>query len=186
MNWKFASMVLVFACLTSGGDTLNIVARAQTNPVVFTTVPKLVIGHLQFGNEAEFLVRGRASLTVNTANENDTLAGTLVYALPNDARQKIAQFSGKALNDIPSNLSLKNVSASFQRGTACPLVKLDVSLKEADVAGVKLLFDRVSLDIHETPNQINQLFCGWTRQINAKRQRHGIIAAINRLLTVEN
>jgi hypothetical protein len=186
MNWKFASMVLVFACLASGRNTLNVAARAQTNPVIFTTVPKPVIGHLQSTGRNGFAVRGRASLTVAVANENDTLAGTLVYALPDDARQKIAQLSGKALKDVPGNITVKNVTASFQQGTACPLVKLDVSLKEADVAGVKLSFDRVNLDIHETPNQINQLFCGWTRQINAKRQRHGIIAAINRLLTTEN
>jgi hypothetical protein len=186
MNWKFASIVLVFACLPVGGDTLNMAARAQTSPVIFTTVPKIVIGHLQSSSVAEFPVRGRASLTVTAANENDTLAGTLVYALPDDARQKIAQLSGKALNNVPSSVTVKNVTASFQRGTACPLVKLDVSLKEANVAGVRLFFDRVNLDIHETPNQINQLFCGWTRQINAKRQRQGIIAAINRLLTVEN
>jgi hypothetical protein len=41
------------------------------------------------------------------------------------------------------------------------------------------------LDIHETPEQMNQLFCSWTRQINAKRQRRGIIAAINRLIQPE-
>lgn len=186
MNRKFASMVLAFACLAFCGGMVSALAQVQTNPIVFTTVPSLVIGHLQPGSGTGFPVRGRASLTVTAAHDNDTLVGTLVYALPDDARQKIAQLSEKALKDIPSNISVKNVTASFQRGTACPLLKVDVLLKEADVAGTKLLFDRVSLDIHETPNQINQLFCNWTRQINARRQRQGIIAAINRLITVEN
>lgn len=160
--------------------------RAQNNSIVFATVPKLVIGRLQSSGDAGLPVHGRASLTVTSANENDTLTGTFVYTLPDDGRQKIAQLSGKPLNDIPRIVSVKNVTARFQRGAACPLVKLEVLLKEADIAGIKLLFDRVNLDIHETPNQINQLFCGWTRQINAKRHRYGIIAAINRLITVEN
>ena len=158
----------------------------QTNPIVFTTAPKLVIGQLQSGGGPALPVRGHASLTITVANENDTLAGTFVYTLPDDIRQKIAQRSGKALNNISANIQVKNVTANFQRGTACPLLKIEVLIKEADVAGAKLLFDRVTLDIQETPNQMNQLFCSWTRQINAKRQRHGIIAAINRLIQVEN
>lgn len=183
---KFASMVLAFACLAFCGGMVNALAQLQTTPIVFTTVPKLVIGHLQSGPGTDFAVHGRASLTVTAANDNDTLTGTLVYTLPDDARQKIAQLSGKVLKDIPSNISVKNATASFQRGTACPLLKVEVLLKDADIAGTKLFFDRVSLDIHETPDQINQLFCNWTRQINARRQRQGIIAAINRLITVEN
>lgn len=185
MNRKFASIVLAFVCLAFCSSPLGLAAHAQTTPIVFTTIPKLVIGQLQFSGRP-IPVRGRASLTITAANENDTLAGTLVYSLPDDARQKIAQLSGKALNDVPSNISVKNITANFQPGTACPLIKLEVLLKEANVAGVKLLFDRINLDIPETQGQINQLFCSWTRQINAKRQRYGIIAAINRLITVEN
>lgn len=187
MNRKFASTVLALISIaTSGIAALDVTARVPIVPIVFTTVPKLILGHLQAGNSPAFIVRGRASLTVTAANEGDTLAGTFVYTLPDDARQKIAQLSGKALNDVPNSISVKNITAIFRRGTACPLVQLEVSMKEADVAGAKLSFDRVNLDIHETPDQMNQLFCSWTRQINAKRQRQGIIAAINRLITVED
>lgn len=186
MNRKIASTVLVFVYLALCGDAASTSARVQTTPIVFTTIPKPIVGRLQTGNGTDFLVRGRASLTLTVANEDDTLTGTFVYSLPEDARQKIAQSSGKSLKDVPDNIQVKNVTASFQRGTACPLMKFDVSLKETEVGGMKLLFDRISLNIPETPNQINQLFCGWTRQINARRERHGIIAAINRLITVEN
>lgn len=187
MNRKFASTVLAFVGLAVGGDAnLNTAARVPTNPIVFTTAPKLILGHLQAGNSPDFVVRGRASLTVTAANEDDTLAGTFVYTLPDDARQKIAQLSGKTPNDILNTISVKNITAKFHRGTACPLVRLEVSLKDTDIRGVKLFFDRINLDIHETPDQMNQLFCSWTRQINAKRQRQGIIAAINRLITVED
>ncbi len=174
--------------MMGGWITFATRVRAQTKPVVFTTTPKPVSARLQFSDGSSFAVRGRASLTATAANEDDTLTGTLLYVLPDAARKKIAQTAGKSLNDIPSNITMKNVSASFRHGAACPLVRLEVSVKEAEfngVQGVKLLFDHLALEIQETPGQINQLFCNWTRQINAKRQRHGIIAAINRLIQPE-
>ncbi len=166
--------------------------RGQAKPVVFTTTPKPVSAELQLSDGSSVTVRGRASLTVTAANEDDTLTGTLVYTLPDDARQKIAQTAKKSLKDVPRNVSLKEVSASFRHGTACPSMTLEVSVKEAEVqatpgsaGGTKLRFDRVDLNIHEAPDQMTQLFCSWTRQINAKRQRRGIIAAINRLIQPE-
>ena len=189
MNWKFANAVFASVCLMTGGwITFATMARAQAKPVVFTTTPKPVNTRLQFSDGSSFAVRGRASLTVTAANEDDTLTGTLLYVLPEDARKKIAQMASKTLNDVPSNVTMKDVSANFRHGTACPLMRLEVSVKEAEIngaRGAKLRFDRVALDIQETPAQINQLFCSWTRQINAKRQRHGLIAAINRMIQPE-
>ncbi len=161
-------------------------AGAQTKPVIFTTAPKPVIAKLQLRDGSNLAVHGRASLTVTAANEDDTLAGTLIYTLPDDARQQIAQMAGKGLTDVPSSITVKDAIANFRHGTACPLVRLEVSVKEAETTGAKLHFDRVVLDIQETPDQMNQLFCSWTRQINAKRQRRGVIAAINRLIQVED
>ena len=186
MNRKFASIVFAFVSLAVGpGATIQATAQSSRAPIVFTTVPKLVPGRLPISNGPDFVIRGRASLTVTTANDDDTLTGTLVYVLPSDARQRIAQLVGKSLADIPTSLAVKKVTAKFQRGTACPLVQLEILLKEADFGGTRLFFDHINLDIRETPDQINQLFCSWTRQINAKRQRQGIIAAVNRLITVE-
>jgi hypothetical protein len=189
MNWKFASAAFVFICLLIGGwVALGAMASTQTKPIVFTTTPKPVSASLQLSDGSSFAIRGRASLTVTTANEDDTLTGTLVYTLPDDTRQKIARTTGKTLKDIPSSATLKAVSANFRHGTACPLVRLEVSVKDAEINaawGAKLRFDHVVLDIHETPEQMNQLVCSWTRQINAKRQRRGIIAAINRLILPE-
>jgi len=185
---KFASAVLASVCLLMGGWVAPAAARGQAKPVVFTTTPKPVSAQLQLSDGSSFAVRGRASLTVTAANDDDTLTGTLIYALPDDARQKIARTANLALKNVPSSLALKDVSANFLRGTACPLVRLEVSAKGAEIPGVGgagIRFDRVVLDIRETPEQMNQLFCGWTRQINAKRQRRGIIAAINRLIRPE-
>ncbi len=189
MNHKFASKLLLFAALTgwyraSEGARLPSVNQAKPQ-VVFTTVPKLVTANLKLGDGSNLSVRGYATLTLVRANEDDSVTGTIVYRLPEDARQKIAQSSQRKLADIPPIITQKDIKANFRRGTACPLVRLQVSANDTVVAGASVHFDTLMLDINETPNQINQLFCSWTRQINAKRSHLGIIAAINRLITVE-
>ena len=189
MNGKFASKLLLLACLT-GSSELGAGIRPQVveqtkPPVVFMTAPKLIGANLKFADGSSSIVRGRATLTAVKANEDDSLTGTLVYLLPDEARQKLAQASKRNLAEIPQNITQKDLTVNFERGTACPLVRLQVPVKETTIGNVTLHFDHVMLDIHETPDQINQLFCNWTRQINAKRQRLGIIAAINRLITPE-
>jgi hypothetical protein len=208
MNWKRPNTVLVFACLLA----VTVIAFAQTpdpqksntstatNPqtanagaangrqasqLIYTTLPKTSVANLKSGESSVQEIRGKITFTLTAANYDDTVTGTLVYTIPNEARQKIAQVSEKPLNSIPASVSQKGVVASFQRGAACPVINLEIGATELDVAGVKLSFKRVVVDIIETPTQIPQLFCAWTRQINAKRQRRGIIASLNRLITVE-
>jgi hypothetical protein len=190
---KFASAAFAFVWLiVCGWVAPAFTVRGQAKPVVFATTPRPISAELQLSDGSSVAVRGRASLTVTAANEDDTLTGTLVYTLPDDARQKIARTANKNLKDVPSNITLKDVSAKFRHGTACPSMTLEVSVKETGIQvtggaieGTKLRFDRVVLNIHEAPDQMTQLLCNWTRQINAKRQRRGIIAAINRLLQPE-
>ncbi len=193
MNLKFASKLLLLICL-AGWSGLDVSVRSQTAaqtkpsvraPVIFTTAPKLVEAKLKLADGSNSMVRGRVTLTVVKANENDSLAGTLVYILPDETRQKIAQSSGRKLADIPTNITQKELTANFRRGTACPLIKLLISANEAEIGNAALHFDNFALEIYETQAQINQLFCSWTRQINTKRQRLGIIAAINRLITID-
>ncbi len=189
MNHNFASKLLLFACLTGWYGThweARLRSVDQAKPlVIFTTVPKRIAANLKLSNGSTSSMHGFATLTVVKANEDDSLTGTLVYRLPDDARQKIAQASGRKLAEVPTSITQTNLTANFRRGTACPLVKLQVLANDAAVGDATVNFDNVTLDITETPTQINQLFCSWTRQINAKRQRLGIIAAINRLITVE-
>ncbi len=182
MNWKFASAILLLNCWLGAGP---VVIRQPVQPAVFTTAPKIVKSQLKFDGGEDLTVSGSAALTITRANENDSMTGTLVYTLSDDERRKIADRSGKALNDLPSKIIQKNLTANFQRDSACPIIKVQVAIKEAEFIGAKLSFDRVTLDIFESPNRLNQLFCGWTRQINVKRQRLGIIAAINRLIAPE-
>ncbi|MGE0127844.1 MAG: hypothetical protein AB7U82_07180 [Blastocatellales bacterium] len=199
MNWKLSSVIFVFACLLiainaifaqPNARQLNAqVASAQaantkqSNQIVYTTPPKTAVAKLSSGESKAYEVRGKVTFTLTAANNNDTVAGTLVYTIPDEARQKIARISGKPLNSIPASVVKKDVVAGFQDGAACPVVNIEIGATELDVAGVKLSFNRIVTDIIETPGEVPQHFCAWTRQINVKRQRRGIVASLNRLIT---
>jgi hypothetical protein len=130
-------------------------------------------------------IHGYAALTVTYANDNDTITGTFILSFSDDARQKIAEIAGKPLNSIPANILKKDIVAVFQSGTSCPVVHLKINGMELEIAGVKATINRTVLDMVETQDQVPQLICSWTRQINTKRQRRGIIAAVNRLISPE-
>lgn len=176
-------------CLTEWHGTreqARLLSVNQTKPlVIFTTAPKLIAANLKLNDGSSSSVHGFATLTIVKANADDSLTGTLVYRVPDKVRQKIAESSGRKLAEVPNNITQTNLTASFRRGTACPLIRLQVVANDAVLGDATVHFDSVTLEIAETSNQINQLFCSLTRQINAKRQRLGIIAALNRLITVE-
>lgn len=181
MSKKFSSAVIAFICALGATECV----RAQgAKPLIFTTTPKSVAARLGDSHNKTSL-RSTAVLTINAAHEDDTVIGALVFVFADEARRQLAQASGQPLKAIPANFVRKDVTANFRSGTACPVLHLEVGASEIEVAGVKLSFDRLTLDIYETPAQITQLFCNWTRQLNVKRQRRGIIAAINRLLVGE-
>lgn len=180
-----ANGILLFASMMAQAyESVSVVPSVeQIKPATgFTTTPKAVSAQLKLADGTIFSVSGRATFTVIQANENDTVTGTLVFDLSAEAREKIAHASNGALKSVPTSVSVDELTASFQRGAACPQIKLLLAAKTVVLVGAQLSFDRVVLNINETPEQMNQLFCSWTRQINVKRQRQGIIAAINRLL----
>jgi len=189
MNCKFASKLLLFACLI-GWSGMDADVRSQTAEqakpqVVFASAPKLIAATLKLADGSNSAVRVQATLNIVKANEDDSLTGTLVYRLADESRQKISQTAKRNLAEIPISITQKDLTVNFRHGTSCPLIRLQIPENDAEIGNAKLHVDSVTLDIHEAPDQINQLFCSWTRQINAKRQRLGIIAAINRLITVE-
>src|SRR5678810_562209 len=96
------------------------VAAQNRKRVVFLSQQKIAIGTLSDGSD----VRGKATFTVTAANSDDTLAGTFTYVIPDEARQKIAQLTGKQLTAVPSTFTVKDVVASFQKQTACPVVHI--------------------------------------------------------------
>jgi len=156
----------------------------ELKPVVFTSAPRPVTARVSMDEKEQNLkVHGKAAFTITTANDDDTVTGTVVFTIDQDARQAIAELTGNDLKSTPASYSRKNVIAHFRKGTACPVIALEISKIELDLGGATACLDRISPVINESPEQISLLFCSWTRQINTDRHRLGIIAAINHLLT---
>ncbi len=175
----FLALVTLLLCLPGQLPATNAQAR---KPQTFTTPPKPVTAYLPQSGQADYEIRGQAAFSVTAANGDDTLTGTFVYTLPDAARQKIATLAARPLNQIPALLSKKGVKATFQKETGCPLLHWELAPEELEIVGVKIHFKKVALDVPETREQLTQLFCHWARQINVKRQRRGLIAAVNRAL----
>jgi hypothetical protein len=201
MNWRLPKAISVLAILLAAGATAFAQSTAQSSDpkgadmqaadtrqapqVVYTTPPKMSVAKLRLGESEVREVRGNITFTLTAANYNDTVVGTLVFTIPEEARKKIAEVSGEPLTSIPASVAQKDVTAGFRKGTSCPMVSLEIGATEFDVAGAKLSFDRVAVSVIETREEVPQHFCVWTRQINANRQRRGVIASLNRLITVE-
>ncbi len=175
------NLLFAFPLLFSG-----LLGQPQTRqPSVFTTPPKAVSVFLEQPDKPALEIHGKAALTVTAANSDDTLTGTFVYALPDEARQTLAKLAQQPLSNIPALLAKKAVSARFQKDSACPWLRWEMNPETLEIAGLRLRLKPVVLEAPETRDYLGQLFCHWARQINVNRQRRGIIAAINRALTGE-
>jgi hypothetical protein len=201
MHWKLSNAIFLFVCLLATGaaafaqsapqssgpqeaDKQAADAR-QTPQVVYTTPPKISVAMFKLGDSEACEVRVNVTFTLTAANYDDTVVGTLVFTIPEVARKKIAEASGEPLTSIPARAERKDVAAGFRKGTSCPGISLEIGATELEVAGAKLSFDRVVVNVFETLEEVPQHFCFWTRQINANRSRRGVIASLNRLITVE-
>jgi hypothetical protein len=201
MHWKLSNAIFFLVCLLAAGaaafaqsapqssgsqeaDKQAADAR-QTPQVVYTTPPKTSVAMFKLGDSEACEVRGNVTFTLTAATYDDTVVGTLVFTIPEGARKKIAEASGEPLTSIPARVERKDVAAGFRKGTSCPEVSLEIGATELEVAGAKLSFDRVVVNVVETLEEVPQHFCVWTRQINANRSRRGVIASLNRLITVE-
>jgi hypothetical protein len=179
MASKFSLALAALLLCLPGQPSINAQGR---KPQTFTTPPKAVTAYLSQSGQADYEIRGQAAFSVTAANNDDTLTGTFVYTLPDAARQKIATLAARPLDQIPALLAKKEVKATFQKETACPLLHWEVAPEELEIVGIKIHFKTVVLDVPETRDYLTQLFCHWARQINVNRQRRGLIAAVNRAL----
>jgi hypothetical protein len=124
------------------------------------------------------------------ANSDDTVTGTLNYAIPHEVRQKIAAHAGLALDTVPSVMTRQKVIASFEQATAPPAIHLLTGPMEMEVMGVKVYFNRITLDINArnapetlySNDEIEALITAWARQIVDGRPRRGIIYHLNRVI----
>jgi hypothetical protein len=169
-------------------------APVTPRPVVFTTAPKVTVGKLKTSETETYDVRGKITFTITAANSDDTVAGTVNYTIPDDARQKIAAITSKPLNSVPSSFTRNDTVAGFQKMTAPPIIHLEISPIDVDVAGATLKFNRITLDVNGrestdqkyTNEEMETLLTVWARQIANGRPRRGIIATMNKRIAGES
>src|SRR5574341_58708 len=195
MNTKLTRTALTLVILLGAAIVVNAQQTVTPKPVVFTTAPKLSIAKLKNSETDVYDVRGKITYTITAANSDDTLAGTINYTIPDDARQKIAAMTGKPLASVPSSITRKDVVAGFQKGAAPPIIHLEISPMDVDVAGAKLHFNRIQLDVNArdgassskfSNEELEALLTKWAQQILAGRARRGIIAVMNRRIAGED
>jgi hypothetical protein len=189
-----SAILLVISLLCAAAAAAGQTPDMAPKPVSYTTAPKLVVAMLKDGGQDVYEVHGKVTFTITAANSDDTIAGTLNYAIPDDARQKISALNSKPLNTIPTTVTRKDILAIFQKGTSAPIIHLEVAPSDVDVTGVEMAFNRIVLDINGreggsitqySKEEMEALFTVWARQINNHRARRGVIARINKLINGE-
>lgn len=157
--------------------------QIQQKPQTIATAGKVIKAAFTNNDREVRNVEIIAAFAISEARADDTVAGALVFTLPESSRRLIAESSGKQPSEIPASITQPDVIASFEKGTACPEVEFVFPPLDLNVASVKLQAKRFSLHLIETPQELPRLFCIWTRQINAHYEnRQGVVRRINRLL----
>jgi hypothetical protein len=160
-------------------------AQGQAKTETAATATKLVVAKLKGGAGDTYEVRGRAMFTLVAANGDGSLVGTITYNIPDEARARIAQLTGKPVTQIPVRVIHKDVVATFQKATECPVLHLEFTPLDINVAGANLHFNRFVLDISEDGQRLNRLLCVVAKQLNANRTFRGPVKQINAILAGE-
>lgn len=158
-------------------------AQGQSKGETISTPMKLVVSKLKVSEGEAYEVRGKALFTLTAANSDGSITGTITYNIPDDARAKIAQMTGKPMAQIPVRVSQKEVVATFQKATECPVLHLEFTPLDINVAGANVHFNRFVLDINDEGQKLHRLLCIVAKQINAGRPFRGVIRQINITLT---
>ena len=180
MKTNTLKVLFLSACLLVVGVATQ--AQAKKKGETITTVPKLVVTKLKVSEGESFDVRGKATFVLAAVNSDDSFTGTITYTLPEDARAKIAQITGKPVAQIPATITQAEVNGNFQKLTECPVLHVDFSAMDLVVAGAKVHFNRFTVDISDSGREITMLACKMAVQINVGRQRRGIIRRMNEII----
>ena len=152
------------------------------SPIFYTTPPKLVRARAILDPLTEIRVNGQTVYTITRANDDDTITGTLSFALDTESRTKLGEALKKRSATLPAIFTRTGAIAHFQKGTACPVAHLEIEPLVIDSAAIKLSLPRLSLTILEGKDEITPQLCFWARQIGTGRMRRGVIAALNRMI----
>jgi hypothetical protein len=176
----------IFATLCILFTVVSVSAQGQAKGETISTSTKLVVSKLKNGDGAANEIRGRAMFTLSAANNDGSLVGSITYTIPDEARARIAQAAGKPLTQIPVRVTHKDVVATFQKTTECPVLHLEFTPLDVNVGGTTIHFNRFVLDINEDGQKLSRLLCVVAKQINANRSYRGVIKQINTVITGED
>jgi hypothetical protein len=185
MRLAWLCLLLLLLSISSNAQT-NTPPRPETparKPLTLQSLPKPSPVKWKSVDGKELELRGQLAFAVTRANEDDTLTGWMLYLLADDQREQLAKHTEQPLKSIPTYLLQVNVPASWVKGASCPAPKIETGELAFEILGGKIHFNQAMLEFRETPDYLPQLICHWTRQINTRKQRRSIIAAVNRALT---
>jgi hypothetical protein len=158
------------------------------------TAPSRTVG-VRIGTHPR-IFEGRLSLTLLEAFTDDSLRAVVVLTLDDAERSRIAKqlspLSGAGVAgsiELPATIGHEELKVRWHRGTSCPDVEIDLPPLTLNASGVTLTTvpSRFRIEIPLVAiDSLPQLLCSWTRQINARRPRVGVVMAINRLLLPES
>jgi hypothetical protein len=166
----------------------NGLAGTQTRqPVVFSTPPQVASLTVRAPNAQPRRLDALVAYTLTSALTDDTLAGTLNISFVSISKKgkPPIPLTDDLLQGLPQTISRQNVSAGFVRQTSCPRLKLQIA--EVALEGSAAVIESFVIVLPEKQDdEVSQLLCFWTTQINSNRVRKGIVARINRLIQVED
>jgi hypothetical protein len=178
----FALGILAFVSVELAAQGTAPGATPGRTPIFYTTPPKISRARAILDPLTEIRVDGQTIFTVTRANDDDTITGTLNFALDTESRTKLAEALKKRGATLPATFTMTGAVAHFQKGTACPIAHLEIEPLVIDSAAIKLNLPRLSLTIVEGKDEITPQLCFLARQIGTGRMRRGVIAALNRMI----
>ena len=175
----------------SASSARGAVMAPQRDRPLITLTPQRI--KLQVGSPPRTLT-GQASLTLLEAYTDDSLRAIVAVTIDDAERIRLAKIvavpGGTATTSppasaIPAVVGRQEVRVRWRRGTSCPDAEIELPALTLTAAGLQFATSpsrfRIEIPL-VTIDTLPQLLCSWTRQINARRPRAGVIMAINRLL----
>lgn len=177
MNTKSHVICTLIACLLF----LIGVAFAQEKmrkPQTLITKQKLIIGTLRINESRVIKVKGSAVFNVTACQTNKTLTGALTIRFEEASRELLELLDKRMEKPFLSAITLQNVIADFAKGAECHALKLEFQPVSIAINGVTLQFDKFTLDLKESNQEVYRVLCYYVRCVIECRQ----VRRINELL----
>lgn len=153
-----------------------------------TTDSKKLIGTIKLNEQETIEIIGKATYTVTALNSDESLVGTLFFALADAERQKIAQAMNKELSDVPMIIREHEAIGQFHKLTECPRLQFDFPAMDLEIAGAKMQLKPFILNLKKDDDLPTFVLCKRAWRIANGLDRRADGRRLNRILncTEEN